>query len=469
MTSTADPGRRAGELAYRPARPDELGICAEVWRTSINDYVMPLGQHEIPPESNQVTRLFTHLQSTDPERFVVATRLEDGIERVVAFTSAVMRERLWYLSMLFVLPEYQGAGVGRSCSPASCRQTAMQIRSTATDSAQPISNALYASYGITPRMPLLNLVGYPERPAAFGPLPSGIVPVPFQVIASGPAAGDGHEALVRVDRRPRPRDRRHRPPAGPSIPANRGPPWLALPRSGRAADRVRLRRRVGSARTGRGPRSGPARSDPRSPGGRGHPARGVRDLDRRSSRSGAGPAAPGGLPARSVPRPALLGPPLRGLLALPPELPGPAVAAIPEHAAGRQHGGEGEGSLRQHPRFETAAGGRCGLVMTAGGRVGLVTRTVRHGFWPRAVPPGCSVPGCRLAGPDPGACGEELSAPHETAFAAAARRGSLVCRSSQTSGSLTETWLPLPCPRTESNRTRQTAGRSGQSRPRSQP
>ena len=198
MTSTADPGRRAGELAYRPARPDELGICAVVWRTSINDYVMPLGQHEIPPESNQVTRLFTHLQSTDPERFVVATRLEDGIERVVAFTSAVMRERLWYLSMLFVLPEYQGVGVGRTLLARVLPADGDAIRSTATDSAQPISNALYASYGITPRMPLLNLVGYPERPAAFGTLPSGIVPVPFQVIASGPAAGDGHEALVRV-------------------------------------------------------------------------------------------------------------------------------------------------------------------------------------------------------------------------------------------------------------------------------
>lgn len=198
MTPTARPRRRAGELTYRPARPDELGICAEVWRASINDYVVPLGQHEIPPDSNQVTRLFTHLQSTDPDRFVVATRLEDGIERVVAFTSAVVRERLWYLSMLFVVPDHQGVGVGRELLARVLPADGNAIRSTATDSAQPISNALYAAYGIAPRMPLLNLVGYPERPVAFGSLPSGIVPVPFETIAAGSAPEEGHEGLVRV-------------------------------------------------------------------------------------------------------------------------------------------------------------------------------------------------------------------------------------------------------------------------------
>ena len=38
----------------------------------------------------------------------------DGRERLVAFASAVVRERFWYLSMLFVLPEFQGAGLGRA-------------------------------------------------------------------------------------------------------------------------------------------------------------------------------------------------------------------------------------------------------------------------------------------------------------------------------------------------------------------
>ena len=201
MSSTARPGGRAGELTYRPARADEVAGCADVWRTSINDYIVPLGQHKIPPDTNQVRRLFTHLHSTDPERFVVATtRPEhpDGDEEVVAFISAIVREPLWYLSMLFVLPELQGVGVGRELLARVLPADGGLARSTATDSAQPISNALYASYGIAPRMPLLNLVGLPERAAAFGALPSGILPVAFEEIAAGPADGNGHRELVRT-------------------------------------------------------------------------------------------------------------------------------------------------------------------------------------------------------------------------------------------------------------------------------
>jgi GNAT superfamily N-acetyltransferase len=183
-------------LTYRPARPDELGACAEIWRTSINDYIVPLGQHAIPPESNQVARLFAHLQATDPELFVVATASLDGDERVVAFTSAVQRERLWYLSMLFVRPDLQGVGVGRELLARILPADGDTVRSTATDSAQPISNALYATYGIVPRIPLLSLVGLPAKTSAFGSLPSGIMPVPFETVAE--SGGDGHDRLVRV-------------------------------------------------------------------------------------------------------------------------------------------------------------------------------------------------------------------------------------------------------------------------------
>jgi len=199
VSSTTRPGRRAGELTYRPARPDEIADCADVWRTSINDYIVPLGQHEIPPDTNQVKRLFAHLQSTDPNRFMVATANHQGAdEQVVAFIAAIVREPLWYLSMLFVLPELQGVGVGRELLARVLPADDEMARSTATDSAQPVSNALYATYGIAPRMPLFNLIGLPERPEPFGPMPSGIVPVSFETIAAGPVDGQGHGDLVRV-------------------------------------------------------------------------------------------------------------------------------------------------------------------------------------------------------------------------------------------------------------------------------
>lgn len=188
---------RAGKLTYRPVRADEIETCARIWRTAINDYIVPLGQDEVPPEMNPVIRLYTHLQSTDPERFMVAVRRGTaGHDEVVAFALAISRERLWYLSMLFVLPELQGAGIGRQLLARVLPDDDRTVRATATDSAQPISNALYATYGIAPRMPLLNLSGLPQRPEAFGPLPSGVVPIAFETIAAGPPGGPGHERLM---------------------------------------------------------------------------------------------------------------------------------------------------------------------------------------------------------------------------------------------------------------------------------
>ena len=55
-------------------------------------------------------------------------------------------------------------------------------------------------------------------------------------------------------------------------------------------------------------------------------ARRVRAVGRRRRGSGGRAGAPGGLPARPVPGPRVLGPAVRGLLALPADLAGPAVA-----------------------------------------------------------------------------------------------------------------------------------------------
>ena len=187
---------RADDLVCRPVRADEIDACAGIWRESINDYAGRLGQDEIPPEMHHLVRLFTHLQATDPERFMVATAPQESADRIVGFGSAILRERLWYLSMLFVLPGFQGGGLGRRLLSRLLPSDDAVVRATATDSAQPIANALYASIGMAPRMPLFNLTGLPERPAAFGLLPSGVVPVEFETIASGAPDGAGHQELA---------------------------------------------------------------------------------------------------------------------------------------------------------------------------------------------------------------------------------------------------------------------------------
>jgi GNAT superfamily N-acetyltransferase len=188
-------GTQAADL--RPARPDELPACAAVWRAALNDYLVRLGQREEPEDLTGVITLYTHLQRTDPDTFVVATRPdtgEPGGERIVAFAAATVRSKVWYLSMLFVLPEEQGLGLGRTLLervlPAADTGFAL---ATTTDSAQPISNALYARFGIVPRMPLIHLVGALQRPETLPPLPGSVSATAFEALADG-AGGAGGSA-----------------------------------------------------------------------------------------------------------------------------------------------------------------------------------------------------------------------------------------------------------------------------------
>jgi len=187
------PARSGADVAYRAAGPDDLAACGSIWREALNDDMVRLRLPEIPDELGSIGRLHAHVQATDPARFVVATR--DG--RSVGFASATVRGAVWFLSMLFVLPAEQGRGIGRALlariMPPDGDGT---ILATCTDSAQPISNALYSRFGIVPRMPLLSLTGRPTRPEALEPLPAGVSAVPFTRIADGPPGGPGHRELT---------------------------------------------------------------------------------------------------------------------------------------------------------------------------------------------------------------------------------------------------------------------------------
>ena len=186
-------------IEFRQAREDDIPRCAEVWWTATNHYVTALNQPPLPDDLTIIAKLYVHLRATDPERFVVAVSsdpADPAAERVIAFAVALQRDHVWFLSMLFVLPDVQLRGLGRELLARVLPQNGeVSVRATATDSAQPISNALYSTYGIVPRLPLLNLIGLPTRPEAFEAFPSGVTPVSFETIVDG-GGSDGHRALA---------------------------------------------------------------------------------------------------------------------------------------------------------------------------------------------------------------------------------------------------------------------------------
>lgn len=184
-------------LVLRAARADELPACAEVWRAGLDGYGPRVGRPPMISSPGPLVALLAHLRRTDPDRFLVAARSEaDGTERVVAFASASRRDHVWFLGMLFVHPDEQARGLGRALLEAVLPADGDLVAlATCTDAAQPISNALYARYGLVPRMPVLELVGRPER-AAPAELPGGVRVVPFELLAAGPADGPGPRRLA---------------------------------------------------------------------------------------------------------------------------------------------------------------------------------------------------------------------------------------------------------------------------------
>jgi len=160
----------------RPATAADLDACAAIWREAIADYQGRLNQPPPTTDLSRIRRLHGHMLATDPERFVVDERPHPGTGDpvIVAFGAAVERGRVVFLSMLFVRPGHQGAGTGRAILDRILPPLAAdRVLATATDSAQPISNGLYARLGIPPRMPLWPVVGRP--PVGWEPpgLPDG--------------------------------------------------------------------------------------------------------------------------------------------------------------------------------------------------------------------------------------------------------------------------------------------------------
>jgi GNAT superfamily N-acetyltransferase len=189
-------------VTYRPPRPTELADCALVWYSAVDDYMGRLGRPLPSPYLDPLLALLRHLLSTDPERFLVAVRpgaagIGNSAEQIVGFGIAAQRERIWFLSQLYVLPQHQGQGIGRAlltqilpslgpegdageseAVPKPASKPEPGVLAMCTDSAQPVSNALYSRFGIVPRVPVFNLVGTPN-PANLSRLPAGVEAVAF--------------------------------------------------------------------------------------------------------------------------------------------------------------------------------------------------------------------------------------------------------------------------------------------------
>jgi GNAT superfamily N-acetyltransferase len=164
--------------SFRQALPVDLETCAQVLYEA-DDVLSDSRGLPVPPRNHgALVRLFEHMREDFPDRWHVAE--EHG--RIVGFGGSAQYQEMTYLGFLFVRPDTQAAGIGRRLLELSMHDST--YRAVAIASYQPISAALYAWYGMTPRVPIYMLSGKPrtELPA----LPSGLKLRPVDAAAVAP-------------------------------------------------------------------------------------------------------------------------------------------------------------------------------------------------------------------------------------------------------------------------------------------
>lgn len=156
-------------MEIRPAAESDFPAAYDVFVAAEGELWHRHGFDWSPPSFETWSATHRHLLAEDGERSIVAL---DG-ERLAGFSAALVRGDAWFLSALFVSPEYQGRRIGRELLDRAWAGE-YRRRMTITDSIQPVSATMYARRGLIPTTPILSLSGSPrcDLPADLEAIPT---------------------------------------------------------------------------------------------------------------------------------------------------------------------------------------------------------------------------------------------------------------------------------------------------------
>lgn len=147
------------DVAYRLAREDDLSPMRLIQSKALYDLVVT--RSGAPPSAIAITdepsTEMRHLLRTDPKLAWLA--IEDA--RPIGFSVGFVRDELWFLADLFVLPEAHSKGVGgellKRCLEGGIER-GVRVRAVAS-SHDPGAQRLYIRAGMIPRFPLYGIEG----------------------------------------------------------------------------------------------------------------------------------------------------------------------------------------------------------------------------------------------------------------------------------------------------------------------
>lgn len=146
-------------ILYRRAELDDLPEVMAVNRASFNALNQRHGYVEQQmDEQTPLNPFFAFSLKEEPEGFWVA---EDH-GKIVGLSISWIRDWFWFLSYLFIAPDYQGKRVGRTLMERALEhgvQRSITTRGLITFAFNPVSISLYMRYGMYPRDPLYWMEG----------------------------------------------------------------------------------------------------------------------------------------------------------------------------------------------------------------------------------------------------------------------------------------------------------------------
>ena len=140
-------------MDYRRARPEDLPQAASVFAIAIDDLNKKHGFFEEPTSISPPNPQYAFWLKKEPASFWVA---EDD-HKIVGYSFSFLRGSLWFLADLFILPAYQGKGIGKTLiqrTLGSWRGHRIANRTLITPAFNRSSVSLYMRFGMLPRQPL---------------------------------------------------------------------------------------------------------------------------------------------------------------------------------------------------------------------------------------------------------------------------------------------------------------------------
>jgi len=155
-------------VTLRPATADDGPAASRIVALALTDLCERQGR--AAPDVHPHEAVYGHLAGDGVTSFWVA----ETARGVVGFSVGMRRPGLWFLGGLFVLPEWQGRGLGQALlERAEDSRSTDAVAAVLSSASNELSNRLYARRGMVPLLPVLQMTrALPVRGAPG--LPSGL-------------------------------------------------------------------------------------------------------------------------------------------------------------------------------------------------------------------------------------------------------------------------------------------------------